>query len=52
LFDNMIFFMTESLKAEAHASYKAAIEMMDHGKKEKVKLLYAHFSYFDACQQV
>lgn len=28
----------EHLKAEAQASYKAAIEMMGHGKKEKVSV--------------
>ncbi|KAF6031896.1 FICD [Bugula neritina] len=37
----------ESLKAEAHASYKAAIEMMDHGKKEKARKLLQHAILLD-----
>lgn len=30
---------TENTKTEAHASYKAAQEMMGHGKKKKVSII-------------
>lgn len=31
-------FILENIRAEAHASYKAALEMMDHGKSNKVSV--------------
>jgi len=30
------FFFEDNLKKEAHASYKAAVEMVEHGKVDKV----------------
>ena len=32
----VVIIILESIRAEAHASYKAAVEMVEHGKKEKV----------------